>query len=54
MWLEATTPHARDVYSYFGFKVAEEVVIGEGSIDDNGNLVSGGKGLLIYGMIVEP
>jgi hypothetical protein len=32
----------------------EEVVIGEGSIDRNGNLVSGGKGVVIYGMIAEP
>lgn len=54
VWLEATNEHARDVYAYFGFKVVEEVVIGKGSIDENGNLVEGGKGVVIYGMIKEP
>jgi hypothetical protein len=53
-WVEATNEHARDVYAHFGFKVIEEVVIGEGSIDRDGNLVSGGKGVVIYGMISEP
>jgi len=53
-WLEATNEHARDVYAHFGFKVVEEVVIGEGKIDERGNLVDGGKGVVIYGMIVEP
>lgn len=54
VWLEATNEHARDVYAHFGFKVVEEVVIGEGSIDRNGNLVKGGKGVIIYGMLKEP
>ena len=54
VWLEATNDHARNVYAHFGFKVVEEVVIGEGNLDRSGNLVSGGKGVVIYGMIVEP
>jgi hypothetical protein len=42
------------VYAHFGFNVVEEVVIGGGSIDRNGNLVEGGKGVVIYGMLKEP
>lgn len=53
-WVEATNAHARDVYAHFGFKVVEEVIIGEGSIDANGNFVSGGKGVVTYGMLAEP
>ncbi|KAF8853230.1 hypothetical protein BDZ45DRAFT_629291 [Acephala macrosclerotiorum] len=53
-WVEATNAHARDVYAHFGFRVVEEVVIGEGSIDANGDFVSGGKGVVTYGMIAEP
>jgi hypothetical protein len=53
-WLEATNKHAHDVYLHFGFKLAEEVVIGKGNIDERGNIVSGGEGVTIYGMIAEP
>ncbi|TVY80743.1 Uncharacterized protein LSUE1_G002553 [Lachnellula suecica] len=53
-WVEATNDHARDVYIHFGFKVVEEVKIGEGSVDGTGNLVPGGSGVVIYGMIKEP
>ena len=54
IWLEATNEHARDVYAHFGFEIVEEVIIGEGSVDENGNLVAGGKGIATYGMILEP
>ncbi|CZR67880.1 uncharacterized protein PAC_17779 [Phialocephala subalpina] len=53
-WVEATNAHARDVYVHFGFKVVEVVVIGKGSIDANGNFVSGGRGVTTYGMLAEP
>lgn len=53
-WVEVTNAHARDVYAHFGFKLVEEVMIGEGSIDANGNLVAGGSGVVTYGMIAEP
>ena len=52
-WLEATNEHARDVYAHFGFKVVEEVVIGAGSVGQNGDLIPGGEGIVIYGMIAE-
>jgi hypothetical protein len=53
-WLEATNKHARDVYLHFGFKLAEEFVVGKGKIDERGYIVSGGEGVTIYGMIAEP
>ena len=54
VWLESTNEHARDVYTHFGFKVMEEVTIGQGSVDENGSRVKGGKGIVIYGMLKEP
>jgi hypothetical protein len=52
-WLEAINDHARDVYSHFGFRVVEEVRIGEGKVDSKGNVAEGGDGILVYGMIFE-
>jgi hypothetical protein len=37
-----------------GFRVVEEVVIGDGYLDNFGNRVEGGDGVVIYAMIVEP
>ena len=54
VWLESTNEHARDVYTHFGFKVMQEVLIGQGTLDGNGNRVEGGKGIVIYGMLKEP
>lgn len=31
VWLEATYPHARDIYLHFGFRVVETIFIGQGS-----------------------
>jgi hypothetical protein len=53
-WLEATNEHARDIYIYLGFRVVEEVVLGEGRCDRLGNLVEGGEGVKLYAMIAEP
>jgi hypothetical protein len=49
--VEATNEHARDVSAHFGFQVVERIVIGEGIADLTGNLVPGGDGIRIYGMI---
>lgn len=54
VWLEATSEHSRDVYLHFGFKVTDTVVIGRGSVDEDGNRVSGGNGYPVFGMIKEP
>ena len=53
-WLEATTKRSRDVYEYLGFKEVEQIQIGAGKADLDGNLKEGGEGLTIYCMIAEP
>ncbi|KAF5858057.1 hypothetical protein ETB97_004926 [Aspergillus alliaceus] len=53
-WLEANTEHARDIYIHFGFRVVEEIAIGEGCVDKFGNLLRGGEGIIIYAMVAEP
>ena len=53
-WLEATTPHSRDVYAHLGFREVEQIKIGEGKADRTGNAVAGGEGITIYCMIAEP
>jgi len=34
VWLEAGSARARDVYGYLGFRVVDEIVVGE---DEDGN-----------------
>ncbi|KIW72039.1 hypothetical protein PV04_00263 [Phialophora macrospora] len=53
VWLEATNRHARDVYAYFGFQVAEEVRIGQGVVNADGWAQQGGEGVLLWGMMIE-
>lgn len=53
-WVEANGEHARDVYTHFGFRVVEEVVIGKGLVDQCGNRTARGEGIVIYAMILEP
>jgi hypothetical protein len=52
--VEASTVHARDVYAHLGFRSVEDVTVGEGHIDEEGNNVVGGKGVTLYGMVAEP
>jgi hypothetical protein len=47
----ATNKHARDVYAHFGFKVVEEIVIGEGSVDKAGILCLEGRESSYTGML---
>ncbi|KAL2414150.1 hypothetical protein ABEF95_004986 [Exophiala dermatitidis] len=51
VWLEATNEHARDVYAYFGFRVAEEVRIGQGVVNAEGFAEPGGEGVRVWGMV---
>ena len=43
VYLEASNPHSRDVYTHFGFRVCGEVVIGKGEVDEKGLWVDEGK-----------
>lgn len=51
LWLEATTAHSRDVYAKEGFKVAEQVVLGEGQVDADGKTKKNGEGVTVWGMV---
>lgn len=54
IWLEATTAHSRDIYVKAGFRVVEEVKLGVGSVDEDGNRQSKGTGVSVWAMIWEP
>lgn len=51
--LDASNPHARDVYLNLGFRVAEELKVGEGRCDESGNLIEGGKGITVWSMVID-
>ncbi|KAE8151672.1 hypothetical protein BDV25DRAFT_138595 [Aspergillus avenaceus] len=52
-WLEAASEHSRGVYAHFGFRVVEEFRVGVGVCDRRGDLVDGGEGVPLWGMIYE-
>ncbi|EXJ86487.1 hypothetical protein A1O3_03438 [Capronia epimyces CBS 606.96] len=49
-FLEATNARARDVYAHLGFKVLEEVRIGEGIVNAEGWVQPGGEGVALWAM----
>lgn len=51
--LDASNPHARDVYLSLGFRAAEELKVGEGRCDESGNLIEGGKGITVWSMVID-
>jgi ribosomal protein S18 acetylase RimI-like enzyme len=53
LWLEATSERSKRAYEKLGFKVVEEMKIGKGQCDSNGNLVVGGEGLSMWAMICD-
>jgi hypothetical protein len=58
-WLEATSQHAVDVYSHFGWKLAGEVRIGDGKVGPRGWVRTADgeeelSGIRIWGMIIDP
>lgn len=54
VWLEATSEHAVNVYTHFGFRLVEMIRISEGTANSAGDLVENGEGFLIYAMMYEP
>ncbi|KAJ9499865.1 hypothetical protein H2202_004855 [Exophiala xenobiotica] len=54
-WLEATTPQAVKIYEHFGFRIAEQIVVGKGKIDHEGwPTVDGkGEGVTAWAMIYD-
>jgi len=54
IWLEATTPHSRDVYARLGFQIIDEIVLGKGNASADGRACKGGGGVPLWGMIWRP
>lgn len=54
-WLEATNLHAVDVYQHLGFRVCEEVIVGQGECDERGYPCQGEEacGVKAWGMIFD-
>jgi hypothetical protein len=57
-WLEATSQHAVDVYTHFGWKIVGDVRIGEGKVGQHGWIKKGDVeeellGIRVWGMIIE-
>lgn len=52
-WLEATTPQAVKIYEHFGFRVAEQIVVGKGKVDHGGwpSVEGKGEGVTAWAMI---
>lgn len=53
VWLEAATERSVQIYQHYGFRVVEEMVIGAGRYDVDGQLKQGGKGVSIFAMILD-
>lgn len=54
IWLEATTEGSMRLYKRLGFQIVDEMVLGEGTADRNGNEENAGLGVRICAMIWEP
>ncbi|KAL4926147.1 uncharacterized protein BDV17DRAFT_270158 [Aspergillus undulatus] len=54
IWLEATTPHSRDLYLSLGFEQVEEITIGEGKAATDGTMYKEGAGVTLWAMVWWP
>lgn len=54
IWLEATTILSRDVYLRCGFQAMDEICLGKGTHNENGNRERNGTGVTIWSMVWYP
>jgi ribosomal protein S18 acetylase RimI-like enzyme len=54
LWLEATTARSMRIYEKLGFETVDEMVLGKGKADQDGNACKGGDGVKIWGMVWWP
>jgi len=54
IWLEATTAKSMKIYEKLGWEVVEEMVLGKGAANADGNRCKGGEGVKIWGMVWWP
>lgn len=53
-WLEATSPASRALYARLGWKLTEEVTIGQGKAGADGLPKEGGEGVKYWAMLYRP
>ena len=54
LWLEATTASSMRIYEKLGFEIVDEMVLGKGKANQDGNPCKGGDGVKIWGMVWWP
>ena len=52
-WVEATTKQAADIYAFYGFRLVEEIRVGQGQVDAAGWPLEGGEGVTAYALIYD-
>jgi hypothetical protein len=52
-WVEATTKQAADIYAFYGFRLVEEIRVGQGQVDAAGWPLDGGEGVTAYALIYD-
>lgn len=53
VWAEASLAEKKEEYENLGFRVVEEVLVGEGKSNENGWPTSGGSGVRCWGLIYD-
>ncbi|KAM3072608.1 hypothetical protein ACMFMF_006948 [Clarireedia jacksonii] len=53
VWLEATSPNVVPLYEHFGFKIVEEITVGAGRFDEDGQTKDGGSGVKAWLMLID-
>jgi len=53
VWLEATSDELVPLYRHFGFRVVEEINVGVGRVDGQGQIKQGGEGVRAWLMVVD-
>ncbi|RMZ91118.1 hypothetical protein DV736_g1647, partial [Chaetothyriales sp. CBS 134916] len=53
VWTEASTEASKAERERWGFRVAEELVVGKGKVDAKGLLKQGGEGVRVWAMILD-
>lgn len=52
-WVEATTKQAAGIYTFYGFRLVEEITVGKGQVDAAGWPLEGGEGVTAYALIYD-
>lgn len=53
IWLDASSERSRKLYRKLGFQDVEEMRVGQGKSDQEGNVVESGEGVSLWAMVYE-